>query len=122
MTEQPSDRRRFRRIAFDAKTELRQNGQEWSVQLVDLSLKGLLVQRPTPWRGNGAEAFEVDIHLDAKTDVQMQVRLTHNDHGQLGFVCEHIDLDSISHLRRLIELNLGDQEELERELGALLEV
>ncbi|AKS08019.1 PilZ domain-containing protein [Pseudomonas trivialis] len=122
MTEQPSDRRRFRRIAFDAKTELRQNGQKWSVQLVDLSLKGLLVQRPTPWLGNGAEPFDVDIHLDADTDVQMQVRLTHDNHGQLGFVCEHIDLDSISHLRRLIELNLGDQEELERELGALLEV
>lgn len=122
MTEQPSDRRRFRRIAFDAKTELRQNGQEWPVQLVDLSLKGLLVQRPSPWLGNNADPFDVDIHLDADTDVQMQVRLTHDDHGQLGFVCEHIDLDSISHLRRLIELNLGDQEELERELGALLEV
>lgn len=122
MTEQASDRRRFRRIAFDAKTELRQNGEEWPVQLVDLSLKGLLVQRPTPWLGDAAELFDVDVHLDADTDVQMQVRLAHDDHGQLGFVCEHIDLESISHLRRLIELNLGDQEELERELGALLEL
>ena len=51
MTEQPSDRRRFRRIAFDAKTELRQNGNEWPVQLVDLSLKGLLVQRPEELEG-----------------------------------------------------------------------
>ncbi|KTC12433.1 pilus assembly protein [Pseudomonas marginalis ICMP 9505] len=122
MNEQPSDRRRFRRIAFDAKTELRQNGQEWSVQLVDLSLKGLLVQRPQPWLGSADAAFDVDIHLDAETDVQMQVRLTHDDHGQLGFVCEHIDLDSISHLRRLIELNLGDEDELHRELAALLEI
>ncbi|KRP49163.1 PilZ domain-containing protein [Pseudomonas poae] len=122
MTEHASDRRRFRRIAFDARTELQQNGQEWPVQLVDLSLKGLLIQRPTPWLGNGADPFEVDIHLDAETDVRMQVRLTHDDHGQLGFVCEHIDLDSISHLRRLIELNLGDEEELHRELAALLEL
>lgn len=52
----------------------------------------------------------------------MQVELTHEAKGQLGFVCTNIDLDSIKHLRRLIELNLGDQEELERELGALLEV
>jgi hypothetical protein len=52
----------------------------------------------------------------------MQVKLTHEDPGQLGFVCQYIDLDSISHLRRLIELNLGDQEELDRELAALLEV
>ena len=57
----------------------------------------------------------------AATNVKMQVRLTHDDHGQLGFVCEHIELDSISHLRRIIELNLGDQAELEREFAALLE-
>jgi hypothetical protein len=65
--------------------------------------------------------FDVDIRLDPKTPIKMQVRLTHEDNGQLGFVCQHIDLDSISHLRRLIELNLGDEEELHRELAALLE-
>lgn len=52
----------------------------------------------------------------------MDVQLAHDDHGQLGFVCLHIDLESIEHLRRLIELNLADPQELERELGALLEV
>lgn len=121
MTEHASDRRRFRRIAFDAKSELRQNGREWPVQLVDLSLKGLLVQRPEDWKGNKALPFDVDIRLDAKAHIRMQVRLTHEDHGQLGFVCQHIDLDSISYLRRFVELNLGDEEELHRELAALLE-
>ena len=122
MSEQPSDRRRFRRIAFDAKTELKQNGQKWPVQLVDLSLKGLLVQKPTPWLAKGDEPFDVDIHLDADTDVSMQVRLAHDDNGQLGFVCAYIDVNSISHLRRLIELNLGDEDELHRELGELLSI
>lgn len=120
MSEQSSERRRFRRIAFDARTTLGQNGHAWPVQLVDLSLKGLLVQRPEAWRGQAAAPFDVDIRLDRDAHVKMQVRLAHDDHGQLGFVCEHIDLDSISHLRRLVELNLGDPAELERELGALL--
>ncbi|WLI05952.1 PilZ domain-containing protein [Pseudomonas sp. FP597] len=120
MTDHPSDRRCFRRIAIDAKTELRQNGHEWSVKLNDLSLKGLSIKRPEPWKGNKALPFEVDIRLDPKAHIKMQVKLTHEDDDQLGFVCKEIDLDSISHLRRLIELNLGDQEELERELGALL--
>ena len=122
MTEQPSDRRRFRRIAFDARTTIAQEGWNWPVQLVDLSLKGLLVQRPDDWRGKATEPFDVDIRLDPQAHIQMQVRLAHDDHGQLGFVCEHIDLESISHLRRLIELNLGDEEELHRELAALLEI
>ena len=122
MSEQPSDRRRFRRIAFDARTSIAQNGWNWPVQLVDLSLKGLLVQRPEDWKGNKALPFDVDIRLDPQAHIKMQVRLAHDDHGQLGFVCEHIDLESISHLRRLIELNLGDEEELHRELAALLEI
>jgi len=122
MTEQASDRRRFRRIAFDAKTKLQQNGHEWPVQLVDLSLKGLLAQRPEDWKGNIKLPFTVDIRLDPEAHIKMQVELTHEANGQLGFVCTNIDLDSIKHLRGLIELNLGDQEELERELGALLEV
>ncbi len=88
----------------------------------DLSLKGLLVERPDDWKGNKALPFDVDIRLDQKTHIKMQARLTHEDQGQLGFVCKHIDLDSISHLRRFVELNLGDEQELERELGALLEL
>lgn len=122
MTQHASDRRRFRRIAFDAKTELRQNGWELQVKLVDLSLKGLLVERPADFKGNKALPFDVDIRLDPKAHIKMQVRLTHEDHGQLGFVCQHVDLDSISHLRRLVELNLGDEDELHRELAALLEI
>ncbi|MBW1245561.1 PilZ domain-containing protein [Pseudomonas tolaasii] len=122
MTEQPSDRRRFRRIAFDAKTTIAQDNWNWPVRLVDVSLRGLLVERPEDWRGNGKRLFNVDIRLDPQAHIKMQVKLAHDDHGQLGFVCEHIDLDSISHLRRLIELNLGDEDELHRELAALLDI
>jgi hypothetical protein len=122
MSEHHADRRRFKRIAFDARTELSQGPNRWSVQLLDLSLKGLLIQRPEPWQGNASQSFAADIHLGNDADVRMEVQLAHDDHGQLGFVCVHIDLASIEHLRRLIELNLGDPEELERELGALIEI
>jgi hypothetical protein len=49
----------------------------------------------------------------------MTVRWRHSDEGQVGFECEFIDLDSISNLRRLVELNLGDSMLLERQLGSL---
>jgi hypothetical protein len=122
MTDSHEDRRRFKRISFDAKTELTQGDKSWAVHLIDLSLKGLLIERPSSWLGKPAEPFIVDIHLNVDIDVQMEVRLTHDDHNHLGFVCEHIGLDSVTHLRRLIELNLADHDELERELAALIEV
>lgn len=122
MTDSHADRRRFKRISFDARTELTQGSKSWAVQLIDLSLKGLLIERPSPWLGNPGEPFIVDIHLNVDIDVRMEVRLTHDDHNHLGFVCEHIGLDSVTHLRRLIELNLADHDELDRELAALVEV
>lgn len=51
----------------------------------------------------------------------MLVTLAHQKDGLLGLQCREIDLDSITHLRRLIELNLGSSELLERELGALVQ-
>ncbi|MCW8275853.1 PilZ domain-containing protein [Pseudomonas sp. PCH199] len=122
MSDHPADRRRFKRIAFDAKTELSQGEFVWPVKLLDLSLKGLLIERPEPWVGNPQQDFFCNIHLSEDIDIEMDVQLTHEDYGQLGFVCRHISLESIERLRRLIELNLGDPQELERELGALIEV
>ncbi|WP_367085783.1 PilZ domain-containing protein [Pseudomonas sp. HOU2] len=122
MSEHPANRRRFKRIAFDARTELSQGQYIWPVKLIDLSLKGLLIERPEPWLGDKEQDFFVDIHLSDDVDIQMDVHLAHEDHGQLGFVCRHISLESIQRLRRLIELNLADEAELERELGALIEI
>jgi len=122
MSEHPANRRRFKRFAFDARTELSQGQYIWPVKLIDLSLKGLLIERPEPWLGDREQDFHVDIHLSDDVEIEMDVQLRHEDHGQLGFVCRHISLESIQRLRRLIELNLADEAELERELGALIEI
>jgi hypothetical protein len=114
------ERRRFKRIAFDARTELTQGEHTWQVQLVDLSLKGLLVERPEGWQADPQAPFQVRVELDEQAPVTMEAELRHDNDGQLGLQCTHIDLDSVTHLRRLVELNLGDEAELERELSALI--
>lgn len=119
MSDTRTERRRFQRIAFDAATELAQGERRWTVELHDLSLKGLLVKRPRDWNGDPDQPFTATISLDSETRLQMEVVLTRTRDELLGFVCRHIDLESISHLRRLVELNLGDQSLLERELAAL---
>ncbi|EZP25591.1 PilZ domain-containing protein [Pseudomonas sp. RIT288] len=122
MSEHPANRRRFKRIAFDARTELSQGQFIWPVKLLDLSLKGLLIETPEPWLGDAAKDFFVRIHLSPDVEIEMDVHLAHEENGQLGFVCRHISLESIQRLRRLIELNLADETALERELGALIEL
>jgi len=119
MTDSPSDRRRFQRIEFDAATELVQGDRRWPVELHDLSLKGLLVRRPEGWDADAEQPFEARVRLADDAEVRMEVAMTHEEGDLIGFVCQHIDLDSIAPLRRLVELNLGDEALLERELAAL---
>lgn len=119
MSNAANERRRFHRFAFDAPTEITQNARRWEVELHDVSLKGLLVKRPPDWNGDPNQPFEALLELGGGAQVKMEVVLTRTQDDLLGFVCRHIDLDSISHLRRLVELNLGDESLLERELAAL---
>lgn len=116
------ERRRFQRIAFDAPTELRQGERRWPVKLLDVSLKGLLIQRPVPWDADLSQDFEAVIELnDEISKVQMQVELRHEESTRLGFICLYIDVDSMTHLHRLVELNVGDSTEMMRELRELIE-
>ncbi|UCJ18237.1 PilZ domain-containing protein [Pseudomonas sp. MM211] len=115
------ERRRFQRIDFDAPAEIVQGERTWQVELHDISFKGVLVRRPWNWDGDTGEDYLVRVTLDDKLQVAMQVELVHLEERVLGFQCHHIDLDSMSHLRRLVELNLGDEQLLERELAALCE-
>ncbi|WGL61991.1 PilZ domain-containing protein [Pseudomonas sp. CW003PS] len=119
MSESANERRRFQRVAFDAPTVIAQGERQWSAALHDISLKGLLIGTPRDWNGDPDQPFEALIELGNEARVKMEVVLTRTQPQSLGFVCRHIDLDSISHLRRLVELNLGDEQLLERELAAL---
>ncbi|WP_282343895.1 MULTISPECIES: PilZ domain-containing protein [Pseudomonas] len=119
MTSDNNERRRFQRIAFDAVTEIAQGDQRWVGALQDVSLHGLLIKQPAHWSGDPEQPFRALIDLGGDIQVHMEMRLAREQGGYLGFICQHIDLDSISHLRRLVELNLGDEALLERELAAL---
>lgn len=119
MSDASSERRRFSRVAFDAATELVQGPCSWPVRLLDLSLKGMLVERPAQWDADLAQPFEARVQLAKDAEMRMQVAVAHQAGDQLGLYCRHIDVESISHLRRLVELNLGDETLLERELAAL---
>ena len=113
------ERRRFQRIAFTAQTLLEQGTQTWPTELIDISLKGLLLKTPANFTANSNHPFTATVALSDELSITLELTLSHHNEQALGFVCTHIDLDSITHLRRLLELNLGDPELLERELSAL---
>ncbi len=111
--------RAFSRIPFEADVKLIQEGREWQGRLRDLSLKGALVERPQGWDEGSGGDFVLEIALDGGVVIRMDVEVAHVEEDRIGFHCKDIDLDSVTHLRRLVELNLADPALLERELAAL---
>jgi hypothetical protein len=114
------EKRHFTRIPFEAAAHLASGKQKWISKMLDISLKGVLVERPRDWAIPVGQTVQVALELqDSDVTISMDAVVAHIEHNHIGFACKHIDLDSISHLRRLIELNLGDPELLNRELAAL---
>ena len=116
------ERRQFSRVTFDGRTRISQGARYWDATLVDLSLKGLLIETPGGWDdADTSQPFTAHISLLDDTAIVMSLNWRHSEsnQGRTGFECAHIDIDSITHLRRLVELNLGDPDLLERELATL---
>ncbi|MFT7110570.1 MAG: hypothetical protein ACI843_002239 [Psychrobacter glaciei] len=116
-----SEHRRFTRIPFDAATQVTQDNDAWPVDLLDISLNGVLFKQPENWKINPGKPMLIDITIADKTKIKMEARLVHITTDEAGCKCIHIDLDSITVLKRLIELNLGDDTFLERELSSLIQ-
>jgi hypothetical protein len=115
------DRRRFSRITFHRPALLEVGGAETPCEVLDMSLKGANVEVPPSFTGRAGDRCALVVHLDAAgPHIRMEGTLVHREPGRAGVRCDGIDLDGIAHLRRFVELNLGDEALLHRELGALV--
>ena len=121
--EQPEDRRQFSRIAFHTPARLDCTGSRIDVVVLDISLKGALIRLPAETALNEGAVCVLRIHLDDAESgdlISMDIRVAHVEGSKAGLLCQTIDIDSVTHLRRLVELNLGDPILLDREFSALV--
>lgn len=123
MTDAPphSPQRRFTRIAFHrpAVLDLRVVRAECEVQ--DVSLKGALVEVGPGVRVKVGDTCSLVIRLDAgEALIRMDGEVAHVNGHKVGVKADEMELESVEHLRRLVEVNLGDEALLHRELAALV--
>ncbi|HET8538701.1 MAG TPA: PilZ domain-containing protein [Anaeromyxobacter sp.] len=115
------ERRRFSRIAFHRPADLDVRIAQGTCEVLDVSLKGALVEVPYGFPAHVGQRCTLVIRLDAgDVAIRMEGEIVHREGTQAGIRCVEIDLESISHLRRIVELNVGDEDVLHRELSALV--
>ncbi len=118
------DRRQFARVAFASGAELITTQALLRCQVIDISLKGVLLQLPSGAAPEAGMPCLVKLPLGeggaGEIVIAMAGELAHVEGDHAGVLCRSIDLESITQLRRLIEVNLGDPAASERELKALI--
>jgi hypothetical protein len=115
------EHRRFTRVPFPAMVILRTDDNQYECSVIDISLKGALLSRPISWKSTSNQNVDLEVRISDDIRINMQGVVVHIEADRVGVSCTHIDLDSAAHLRRLVEFNLGNEEQLHRELQALIQ-
>ena len=111
-----SDQRHFRRIPFQAEVKLIVADRGHSCELVDLALTGALLRIPQGVSLQKGEPCRLSIFLPA-TDLSLEfeAELARCDGEDFGFRFLSEDDVTLGHLRRLLELNFGDAQQVDEE-------
>jgi hypothetical protein len=113
--------RRFRRIPFVAEVTLSNGQNDWSGELLEVAMKGALIGTSTPLPLDIGSKCNLSITLPGTPiSLEFQAELRHCEGEQYGFKFISETLETLTHLRKLIELNTGDAEATRSELSAWL--
>jgi hypothetical protein len=114
------EHRKFLRTEFASECYFVTETDKVSLEILNISLKGLLATAKDGPDISLETKGKVQIRLP-RTDILLEAhgRIVHKEQDKFGIFFEDIELDSMVHLRRLLELNTGNPNEIERELAFL---
>lgn len=117
------DQRHFIRVNFAHDVRILTEHSSFKTEVLDISLHGALISEPEQWHEQTQE-LELCMHLgepNSGYDLRIKSRVRHCHDGFIGIEFLKMDIESASQLRRLLELNLGDEQLLMRQLEQLLD-
>lgn len=116
------DKRRFSRTQFSAQGSLLVDSESIDCKVLNLSLKGALVELGVSGLVTTGKPVALSFRLaHDDTMITAQGTCVHEEGHRVGIRFTSTDLDSLTHLRRLMELNTADAESIDRELGFLVD-
>lgn len=118
----PDERRKFFRIVLDWPVEVLTEEARTPAVLIDLSFKGMLLHSETLQVGSG-DKLEVEVrNPESEQPMEFKGHVVRAANGNCAISFDAVDIDTMSELRRTIELNMGNDELLQRDLEQLLHV
>jgi hypothetical protein len=119
------DRRHYKRLPFNTDAMLAKGDEREQVDLVDISLKGLLTTRPDSFRLEKGDEVRALVQLGEVGEddpvIDLIAEVAHVGEEGVGATWREIDGESFTHLSRLLQLNFDDPDRLLRELDTLVQ-
>jgi len=115
-----TEQRHFQRVPFATGSTVQFRGERHEAEVVDVCLKGALLkllEPPTCQRGDTCTVFITLASPDIA--IQFEAEVAHLRDQFLGVKLLKIDIDSLIHLRNIVELNTADPEQVRKELSFL---
>ncbi len=89
--------------------------------LMDISLRGALIQSDQAQRIDKGVSCILEFDLGvAEIELKINSKVLYKQDNRLGLEFENIDIESMTHLRRLVELNIGNSDQVQQELFFLV--
>lgn len=116
-----TNERYYSRISFVADVEVSSNGKQFSGEMLDLSLRGTLLNLESADEIEIGASCLITIHLPSSdTTIQVNGEVVHMFINEkdcfTGIRFQDLDVDSMTRLRTILDLNLGDHEQVEEEM------
>ncbi|MDC0612674.1 PilZ domain-containing protein [Vibrio sp.] len=117
------ERRQFQRVLYRAPALVTQGQKRVATTVQDLSLHGALLSIIDEPILDSSKPVDIEFPLpESDIVIQLTANIIQMTDSTMRVSIDHIDIDSIAHLRRLVELNIGDDSLLHRELEHLIEI
>ncbi len=114
------EHRRFNRADFHTKGFFYFNDEKIDFNILNVSLNGILVEAEKKEEVKDKDTVTLIIKLSSsEIEIKTKSKLLHRENQYLGFRFEEVDVESMIHLRRLIELNSISPDEIAEELPFL---
>jgi hypothetical protein len=113
------DRRQYHRVGFHANALLSCSGTKIAVEILDISMAGALLKLES--QPKNMDAVILEVKLSDEANFEMYGSLVPHDGNHVALHRDLSRLENDYHLRRLLELNLGDPTLMERDVETLIE-
>jgi hypothetical protein len=113
------ERRHYHRVGFHGSAMLSSGDVTTSVEILDICLAGALLKLSSEVQN--MNPFVLKVTLSDEVSFQMSGSLESRRDGNTALHRDLNQLENDYHLRRLLELNLGDPELVERDVKTLIE-